>query len=767
MSNQKTIQDFVFVSKYARTKENGQKETWEESVNRVMDMHWEKLYPIAKDKEMFQEHFNFARKYYIEKKVIGAQRALQYGGEQLKKHNFRMYNCSSSYADRIEFFSEIFYILLCGAGAGYSVQKRHVSKLPELRGQGKRKTEYKIGDNIEGWSDSMNYLIRSHFEYLPKPVFDFSLIRPKGSHISGGFKAPGPKPLEKALNQVDHILSKATGRKLTPFEVHRISCVIADAVVSGGVRRSALISLFDHDDYEMANCKTGDWFIKYPELARANNSAVIHPKVIKKDFNKLFYMMKEYGEPGLIISENPDFTYNPCAEVGMYPSTWDEDFNKLESGWSTCNLTEINGSLTTNKKEFINQAIAASILGTFQAAYTDFKFLSSATKEIVERDALIGVGITGMCENPDILFDQNIQLDASDKVVEYNKKVAENLGINPAARTTVIKPSGNSSQMLGTSSGIHPFHFQKYIRNIQITDDEDAGKIFSEKNPSSVENSVWGDGKVISFPIVNKEGVLTYENLGTLQFLKLIKRTQDHWIKNGRNVDHPSYKNPNMRGLEHNVSNTVKVKKGEWDDVRNFIWENRSSFCGISLIPDTGDLEYNQAPYTSYLDEKELVEEYGVGALLGSGLNVDGIDTFGNLWTAIDTALGKGENISFNQDVIIQHIKDRLGSQENDFQFKETIDGVIVTDINAIIANIKDQYEKKKDWVRRFNQFSLKYMGGDSKKTANCLKHLSIFHKWQQIKCQESPDYSQYQWEFFRDAASMTAENCYGGACEI
>jgi ribonucleoside-triphosphate reductase len=761
------LQDFIFISKYARTVE-GKKETWEQAVQRVMNMHkdflntqcnltpekWEQLWPYYKE----------AKTAYLKREILGSQRTLQWGGEQLIKHNLRSYNCTSSYANRVDFFHELMYILLAGAGAGYSVQRHHVDQIPEVKGMDKSEERiFQVPDSIEGWALAIKKLTYSHFYGTTKIVFDYSNIRPKGAYISGGFKAPGPGPLKIAIGKINEILLKARGRKLTPFEVHRVACLVADAVVSGGVRRSALIAIFSNTDEEMMSCKTGDWYVRFPELARSNNSVVLTPDVPKSQYDRIFESTKQFGEPGIVLLKSTEFAVNPCVEVAMYP-TLHED-GKMLYGWSGCNLSETNGKYIKTQEDFIRIVRAAAIIGTFQATYTNFPFLGKTTEMIFRRDALIGVGITGMAENPDIIFDDRLQRLAADEVKKVNREVAAILGINPAARTTVIKPSGNSSQMLGTSSGIHPFHSNRYIRNVQVNKEELAGKVYQKINPRCVTDSVWNLSRdyCISFPVEVKPGAIVKANLSAVEFMKMVASTQMNWIEQGTNFDHPSYKqNPDLR---MNVSNTISVLPEEWDQVKEYLWDNKQLFCGISMISSTGDIDYPQAPYTHVFDERELAEMYGPATILAGGLIVDGIHAFGDLWSAISTVLGNGESLELKVDAITKIIQQNINQN---LEFKYMVDGLLITDVNAVIAHQRDVIAKKNDWIRRFKHFSEKYMNGDIQKTGRCLKHVSVFHQWQQLKSTIPVDWNRVKWEEeLVEAGADTASGCYGGACLI
>lgn len=760
----KEISEYIFVSKYSRTT-NGKKETWDEAVARVMQMHFEMLEPVAKDKKLFNEVFQDAWQGYQKKQILGAQRALQYGGAQLKQHHTRLYNCASSYCNRIDFFKELMYLLLSGCGTGYSVQKIHTSQLPKVKGcDNSRKEVFVVPDSIEGWSFAVDKLIHSYYEGLPCVEFDFSQIRPEGSYISGGFKAPGSAPLEKALNKINKILSKVKDRKLRPFELHRIACIIADSVISGGIRRSAMIALFDADEQEMIECKAEpNWFYEYPELSRANNSVVILPDTPKEVYDGIFENIKKFGEPGFAFLKNPWFLYNPCFEVGMFPQI--KVGNAIYYGWSFCNLTEINGALVETSEDFYVACRRAAILGTLQAFYTNFNVLSPASIKIAQRDALIGVGITGMCQNPDILFNPEVQRKGAKIVKEWNKKVADLLGMNPAARTTVVKPAGNSSQLLGTSSGISPFHFRKYIRHIQASHNEQAVNEILKVNPQMITKSPYNPGKeyIVAFPVELDEHSLTRQDLTTNQFLEYIRLTQNNWIEEGTNFEHPSTKeNPELR---MNVSNTVTVKDGEWDFVRDYLWQYRNEFCGVSLLPESGDLQYPQAPYTSYLDEKELAETYGKGAVLSSGLIVDGLSLFESIWKACDAARG------YNMELLKcdkNDVTEFIGSHIVGDRFLVEINGISISDVNAVIDYLNNRKDARLDWVRRFKKFAKNYFNGDEEKCANCLKHVDIFHKWQKICETKTINWGDIEWEEFeREAGEDVAAACHGGACEL
>ena len=731
VDTRKLLSETKFFDSYSRWNDDQNRyETWDEAVDRVMSMH-EGFY---KDKLNKIQHFiEEARTSYKEQRVLGAQRALQFGGEQILKHQMRMYNCTSSYADRASFFGEIFYILLCGAGAGFSVQNHHVAKLSKVQARTKQPKTHVVEDSIEGWATAVDVLMSSYFmdggkhpDYAGRRIyFDLSQIRPKGAKISGGFKAPGPDGLRLALDKIEHLLQalvidQKKAVSLRPIQVYDIVMHTADAVLSGGVRRSATICLFSPDDEEMMTAKTGNWFVDNPQRGRSNNSAVIvRDKTTPEEFGQIMKSVREFGEPGFVFVESPEHTTNPCVEIGMFPQI------KGKSGWQGCNLTEINGGLCTTKEDFFKACRAASILGTLQAGYTDFKFLGDTAKKIFDREALIGASITGWMNNPDVLFDPEILEEGAEIVKQTNREVAKAIGINPAARTTCVKPSGNASVLLQTGSGIHAEHSGMYIRNVQMNKESEVTQAIQRINPFMVEESVWsanGTDVVISFPIVPKKGSIFKDELIGVDHLEKVKLAQKHWVNAGTNEELCADK-----GVRHNVSNTIIVE--DWDEVERYVFENRHSFAGISFLSAMGDKDFNQAPNTAVISAKDMVNKYDTAAIFASGLVVDALNAFDNLWNACSTAHGFGDDLT-------------LETAEN---------------------------AMKKDWVRRFNNFADNYLDGDTKNAEYCLKDSYLLHKWNKI----NKNFTPINWvddlteKKYTDVDTLGAAACAGGACEV
>ncbi|MCF8032451.1 MAG: hypothetical protein K9K66_05635 [Desulfarculaceae bacterium] len=738
------LQEYVFASKYSRYVPHlKRRESFEEAVDRVLDMH--RSHFGRKDlviEDLLREVGSAMQK----RLVLGSQRALQFGGEPILGKNARMYNCTTSYCDRPRFFQEALWLLLCGCGVGFSVQWHHIAKLPEIAPPAVETMRYTIPDTIEGWADALGALVSSYFtsdqpspEHQGRTVeFDYSLIRPKGAPITGGAgKAPGPEPLKRSLELIRKLLDRVVAqghRRLKPIHAYDLLMHASDAVLSGGVRRSATICLFSPDDQEMATAKTGNWFVENPQRARSNNSALlIRGETSREQFMGLMQAVKEFGEPGFVWADHREITYNPCVEIGLYP--------QLDgvSGWAFCNLCEINIGRVDTEEKFVEAARAAAILGTLQADYTGFDYLGEVSEKIARREALLGVSMTGMMENPHIAFDPDIQRRMAQLIMEVNEEVAARLGLAPAARATCIKPAGSTSCILGTSSGIHPHHARRYFRRAQANEGEPIVDFFRQKNPLAVEESVWdpnGNSVVITFCIEANGNAKIRKELSPVELLEHVKLTKANWIDAGRRPERCI-----KPFLSHNVSNTITVPEGQWDQVAEFIYDNRLYFSGVSLLPDGGDLDYPQAPFCEVLSAEEIVEHYGVGAIMSSGLIVDGLHAFDdNLWEACDAALGRGHDL------------DSLLLPDMPRRVREAIGQVIFA---------------RKDWVRRAKKFANNYFGGDMLKMARCLKRVHNCKHWEDLGREYvKVDYT----ELIEECDNTTVEEtiaCGGGACEI
>ena len=721
------LQNYTFVGKYARwIPEKKRRETWKESVDRVKNMMYAQ-YPEANGE------IEWAYDMMYKKRVLGSQRALQFGGSPIVKHNARVYNCIASFSDRPRFFQECMYLLLCGCGVGFSVQKHHVKKLPDiiLKKEGTKK--YTIPDTIEGWSDAVGVLVSSYFvdsglfpEYEGKNVnFDFSEIRPAGSYLSSSSgKAPGPEPLKKALTNIKKVLDKAikealfSVKKLEPIHVYDVVMHAADAVISGGVRRSATICVFSPDDEEMALAKTGNWFHDNPQRGRSNNSALLlRDSTTPEQFSSLMQSVKEFGEPGFVWADSTEFVVNPCVEIGLYPI----DDETGETGWQACNLSTINCAKIKTKKEFLESCRAASIIGTLQAGFTSMPYLGEITEKILKREALLGVSMTGIMEQHKICLDPDIQKEGAREVKKANKEIAKIIGINQAARATCIKPEGTASCILGTSSGIHPHHAKRYIRRVQANKMENIYQHFRKTNPRACEESVWSandSDDVISFCIEVPDGSKLKNKISAIGLLNYVKSTQQNWVMVGKtdSLCVQSY-------LQHNVSNTINVKPEEWDEVEKFIYKNRRYFCGVSLLPVSGDKDYPQAPFTTIYLPSEMVSHYGDGAVFVSGLIEVALNLWeDNLWAACDALLGLGQKVKGNG---------------------------------------------KKDWADRCQRFADKYMDGDIKSLTYCMKDVYNWKEWVDVKrSYSSVDYT----ECIEEEDNVVPEHeiaCAGGKCEI
>jgi len=575
-TSNKILSDITVFSKYAKYIPTLQRrETWEELVTRNKQMHIRKYPHMVEDIES-------AYKFVYEKKVLPSMRSLQFGGAPIELAPNRIFNCAYLPVSEVEAFSETMFLLLGGTGVGYSVQRHHVTQLPEVRGPKKRKRRFLVSDNIEGWADAVKVLMESYFNGLMEVEFDYRDIRPKGAMlITSGGKAPGPQPLKDCIHQLTKVLDNALGRNLSTLEVHDLMCYIADAVLAGGIRRAALISLFSMDDLDMMASKAGEWYIDNPQRGRANNSAVIlRHRATKDDFLKLWERVEASGsgEPGVYFSNDKDWGTNPCCEIGLRP-------------YQFCNLCELNVSDITSQEDLNERSKAAALIGTLQAGYTDFHYLRDVWKEATERDALIGVGQTGIGSGVILSYDL---AEAAEIVKEENERVAGLLNINVSARCTTVKPSGTSSCVLGTSSGIHAWHNDYYIRRQRLGKNEALYQHLAKHHPELIEDEYFNPDQqaVVEIPQKAPEGsILRTEN--ALDLLERVRRFNTEWVQTGHREGQNS----------HNVSCTISVKDDEWPDVGEWMWKNRNTFNGIAVLPYNGGT-YIQAPFEDITEER-------------------------------------------------------------------------------------------------------------------------------------------------------------------
>ena len=1077
ISGSHALQEFTFTSKYARyMSEHNRRENWKESINRVRQMMLRKYADKGID-----DTINLAYDSMYKKHILGSQRMLQYGGKPVEKNNSRGYNCCGSYTDRLRFFQETFWLLLCGCGTGYNNLPKFTKKIPEFNSNRIRKTSfrnktYQIPDTIEGWADSLGVLLTSYFsepaderfiDYMDCDVeFDTSLIRPEGSLLSSGVgKAPGPKPLLKSLSNIRNLLDRITGngqRTLKAVDVCDISCHASDAVLSGGVRRSSTLCLFDKDDDEMLKFKTGNWRVENPQRSRVNISALLlRNKVSYEEFQNIFQYTKQYGEPGFIWADDEGIVLNPCqpgwakvltpggiknincvnigdfiwsadgwtkivkkwstginkvykyettagrffgtenhkivtngvktpiknAEsidilrgfksdiqsyncqsimdglllgdgtvhrasnnlillnigkndqdyftseiapliikkrpgVGPYvyevqtelhytdiPLTFDRkipnkyiyssyedkcsflrglysanssicggritlkssskqiiedtqlllssvgiksyyttnssknikfingiytckqsydlnitiDINifainigfiqkyktkKLNSilanktkkinqktsyeiistkliseeetfditvdnqshtywtegcnvsncgeaclypidiitdktGWSFCNLSSVNCGNIESEEDFYERCVHAAVVGTLQAGFNKFNYLGETSENICKKEALLGVSINGVMEHPEITLNPELQKKGAEIIKKTNAEIAIKIGINPAARTTVLKPDGTVGCLLGTSSGVHPHHAKRYLRRVQNNINETPFQYFKKHNPHMVEKSVWNNHSVdenIIFPVEVPDGAKLKNQMPALELLSVVKNLQQNWITAGRNP-----KLCLQPWLNHSVSNTITVKDNEWDDVAHYIYDNREFFSGVSLLSSSGDKDYPQAPFTAVFTSREITREYGDAAIWTSGLIELCLSAFdNNLWKACDIALLDPQQ--FMHDVIVNAYK-----EDNAYSIKSKL----------------DQGIKQADCIHRMLKFAKKYFEGDIKRLTYCMKDV---YNWK-LYCDISNSIVKVDYTLMYESADNTtideSISCVGGACHL
>ena len=575
--SQKILSDVTVYAKYARyNHELKRRETWDEIINRNKEMH------IAKYPNLSNEIEEVYERSVRTKKVLPSMRSLQFAGKAIERNPSRIYNCAYLPIEDTRAFSEIMFLLLGGTGVGYSVQYRHVDKLPVVVGPSGLSRRYIVGDSIEGWADAIRVLVESYFRGKRRVEFDFSEIRAKGTElvVSGG-KAPGPDPLRECLQRIVSVLDGAVGRRLRPIEAHDIACYEADAVLAGGIRRAAMISLFSYNDEEMINAKSGEWYNTNPQRGRANNSVVLHrTKTTAEQFKLLWERVRASGagEPGFYWTNNFDWGTNPCCEIALRP-------------YQFCNLTEINTTDIQSQDDFNQRARDASFLGTLQAGYTSFHYLRPIWQQTTEEDALVGVGMTGIASGAIFPLDEQ---EAANVANDTNLIISASIGIKPAARVTTVKPSGTSSLVVGSSSGIHGWHAPYYLRRLRFGKDETIYKYLNKTIPALVEDEFFRPDTqaVVGIPQKAPDTAI-FRTESALSLLERTRRYNVGWVRQG----HRRGDNTN------NVSVTVSIRESEWDEVGAWMWENKDTYNGISVLPYDGGT-YKQTPFEDITEEE-------------------------------------------------------------------------------------------------------------------------------------------------------------------
>lgn len=592
--SRKVLSDLILHMKYARYLPSKQRrETWEEVVTRNMGMHLAKFPQLEKE---IRDNYKFV----YDRKILPSMRTMQFAGKPIDLNCSRAYNCSYLPLDSVDAFSEVMFLLLGGTGVGYSVQQHHIEKLPPVRGpireeeDGGKNRRYLINDSLEGWAETIKLLMESYFFAKKDIDFDYRDIRPKGARLlTAGGKAPGPQPLKDCVHNIRKVLDSALaehGRncKLSSLEVHDILCYIADAVLSGGIRRSAMIAFFSYEDTEMMNCKNGPYWETNSQRGRANNSIVLLRHKLKYDTLKEIWKRVEAsgtGEPAIYLTNDKNMLSNPCAEASLHENTF-------------CNLMTMNVSDIETQEEFNARCRAVAFISTLQASYTNFHYLREIWRTNTEKDALIGPSMTGIATQK---FLDAVDLKVGAEIVLHeNARVAKLIGINKAARTTLVKPDGTSSLLLGCSSGIHAWYDKFYIRRVRVGKTEAVYTYFKINNPELLEDDVREPGMgIICIPIKAPDGAITREE-SVLASLERVKKIYNEWIVPGHR------KGSNT----HNSSVTINIRPDEWSTVCEWMWENRNHYNGISVLPYDNGI-YEQAPFESITEDRynELIKK--------------------------------------------------------------------------------------------------------------------------------------------------------------
>ena len=746
-AGKKFLSDLKLYTDYFKWREDLERyEDWEEACEDIIHGHHLKYI----DKNI-EDELKSVLDSMKSQTILASQRNLQFRHRQLEQHNARIFNCTVTHVCKPKVFQEIFYLGLCGCGVGASLLLPFVNCLPNIQLRSFGTKTFIIPDSIEGWADALGVLLSSYFtdnqpfpEYAGYEIkFDYSQIREKGAYISGGFKAPGHEGLKNSLEKIEKILEqwiRNEGNTIRPILAFDIICHASDAVLSGGVRRSALSMIVDPNDEEMIHAKTGTWRQDNPQRARSNNSVLIPRSCNDRSFfDRIINLNHGDNDIGFVFCNTWFDVFNPCFEIGFTPVDTDQNIFLIEYqdlqewtmqnidlfGIQMCNLNEINAEKCQTKDQFLKACKDAATLGTLQAGYTNFSHLGHRTKSLVEREALLGISITGWMNNPK-LFDADLLRQGAQIVIETNKTISKKIGIRQAARTTCVKPSGNASVVLGTASGIHPEHSERYFRIMQLNKSSDTATWISQHMPFLLENSVWSANQtdfVVFVPIINPKDGLFKNDMKGVKHLELIRLVQQNWIVPG------TVPQLGISPLTtHNCSCTVIID--DQKQIVDYIWDNRQDFTALSFISDYGDKDFSQAPFTSVLTPEGIFEQYGKGAIFASGLIVDGLHYFdNNLWQACDSLLNK----------------------------------------DIPIAGTREQVMLKKYWLKRAQQFAKNYFKNDIRRMVYCLKDVHLCHKWETILRQmKDVDFGEIlKKPEYKDVSEYGAMACSGGACEL
>lgn len=684
--------------------------------------------------------------------ILASQRNLQYRMRQIERSNLRMYNCTSTHAMRNSVFQEVFYLALNGCGVGVGLLIPFVKNISKIQKRTLGTKTFVIEDSIEGWANALGVLMSSYFvdkqpfpEYAGYEIkFDGSNIREKGAFISGGFKAPGYKPLRIALEKVEELLEnwiRKEGNELRPIAVGDIICHSSNAVLSGGVRRAALDFIVDPNDMEMIMSKTGNWYSENKQRERTNNSVILlRSEVTKEQFEEIVAINEGQSDIGFAFANSWFDMFNPCFEISKLPILYDGDLSKIHYddleqftlvnellfGVQGCNLNEIVAEKCTTKEKFLRYCRDAAILGTLQAGYTSFPYLGEISEKIFEKEALLGISVIGWMNNPK-LFNKEWLQEGAKVVVDTNKEMAGIVHINPAARTTTVKPGGNSSVVAQTVGGMSCEEAEKYMRVMQISKENTVAQWMAENMPFMIEESVHNDAKTdyaIYVPITTPKNAILKKDMLGVKHLELIKLVQENWVIPGTNPELCGYK-----GINHNVSCTV-VFDNDKKEMTEYIWENKDSFTAVSFLQNNGSRGWNQAPLTELRTLEDIVQDYGTGALFAAGLIVDGLHYFGeNLWLACDSVERK----------------------------------------DIPVTGTREQVLLKKYWLSRAKKFAKNYFKGDLNRMVLCLKDVHILHKWETITKQfKEVDLSKILTApEYKDVSDFASMACAGGACSL